>query len=208
MSGIKKLLKSLILPRITDYVFNVSRRERLGRHEFFYNGFKALSFNGIDGDYAEFGCCGGNTFQLACHEAIRHGHNARLWAFDSFQGLPAAAEAKDSHPVWVEGQMMTSLDRFHQICAANRIPRDAYHVVPGFYDETLTKKSRSDAPGNVSLAYIDCDLYLSTKTILTFLKPRMKHGMTIAFDDYFCWSATQISGARMAMLEFSFGNPE
>ena len=25
--------------------------------------------------------------------------------------------------------------------------------------------------------------------------------MIIAFDDYFCWSATKISGERMAMLE-------
>jgi hypothetical protein len=36
----------------------------------------------------------------------------------------------------------------------------------------------------------------------------MKHGMIIAFDDYYCWSATQISGERMAMLEFFSENPE
>ena len=30
----------------------------------------------------------------------------------------------------------------------------------------------------------------------------MKHGMIIAFDDYFCWSRSQISGERKAMLEF------
>ena len=48
---------------------------------------------------------------------------------------------------------------------------------------------------------IDCDLYSSTKTVLEFLMPRLKHGMIIAFDDYFCWSATQISGERKAMME-------
>ena len=31
--------------------------------------------------------------------------------------------------------------------------------------------------------------------------------MIIAFDDYFCWSATQVSGERRAMLEF-FGGHE
>jgi len=145
---------------------------------------------------------------LAYREARRHGHKAKLWAFDSFQGLPPAAEAKDAHPVWVEGTMGTSLDRFHAICAANHIPRDAYVTVPGFYDKTLTVKAPADAPQNIALAYIDCDLYSSTKTVLAFLKPRLKHGMILAFDDYFCWSATQISGERLALLELSAETPQ
>jgi hypothetical protein len=30
----------------------------------------------------------------------------------------------------------------------------------------------------------------------------MKHGMIVAFDDYFCWSESQISGERKAMLDY------
>ena len=172
------------------------------RQEFFYNAFRALSFNGIDGDYVEFGCWGGMTFALAYHESRRHRHKARLWAFDSFQGLPSPKEAGDEHPVWKEGTMVTSLDEFHAICASNGIPSDAYNVVPGFYDQALTRLSSEDAPTNIALAYVDCDLYSSAKTVLEFLLPRLKHGMIIAFDDYFCWSASQISGERRAMLEF------
>src|SRR5437660_906115 len=63
---------------------DVPLRERLCRQEFLFNAFKALSFNGIDGDYAEFGSSGGMTFGLAYLEARRHGHPAKLWAFDSF----------------------------------------------------------------------------------------------------------------------------
>jgi hypothetical protein len=40
-----------------------------------------------------------------------------------------------------------------------------------------------------------------------FLLPRLKHGMIIAFDDYFCWSATQLSGERRAQLEFFSRDP-
>lgn len=40
------------------------------RKEFFLYAFKALDFNGIDGDYAEFGCFGGTAFCMA-HEQIR-----------------------------------------------------------------------------------------------------------------------------------------
>jgi len=67
-----------------DYFFDVYVRERLYRQEFFSNAFKALRFNGIDGDYAEFGSWGGLTFGLAYQESRRRGHSAKLWAFDSF----------------------------------------------------------------------------------------------------------------------------
>jgi O-methyltransferase len=183
-------------------MFDLSVQEKVCRQAFFYNAFMALTFNGIDGDYAEFGSCGGMTFVLAYRESRRHKHNANFWAFDSFKGLPAPKGEKDSHPVWEEGAMSTSVDQFHDICASNGIPRRDYHVVPGFYEETLTSMSPTDEPKNIALAYIDCDLYSSAQKVLEFLMPRLKHGMIIAFDDYFCWSPAQISGERRAKLEF------
>ncbi len=181
--------------------FSPLSREKMCRKEFFYNAFRALSFNGIDGDYVEFGCCGGMTFALAYHEARRFEYNTKLWSFDSFQGLPAPEGPKDAHPVWKQREMTTLLDQFYAICDSNKIPRDAYSVVPGFYKQSLSMNNTVSLPENISLAYIDCDLYSSTKTVLEFLMPRLKHGMIIAFDDYFCWSATQISGERKAMME-------
>lgn len=204
MFGIGKLksfARNKIENLVQSFAYRVDVREGLGRKEFFYNAFKALSFNGIDGDYVEFGCHGGKTFALAYHESVRHGHNANLWGFDSFQGLPDAKEAKDSHPRWTKSAMSTSLDQFHELCATRGVPRGGYHVVPGFYDHTLRETSDKELPENIALAYVDCDLYSSTRDVLEFLMPRLKHGMIIAFDDYFCWSANQISGERMAMLE-------
>jgi hypothetical protein len=37
---------------------------------------------------------------------------------------------------------------------------------------------------------------------LAFLAARMKHGMIVAFDDYFCFSERNLSGERRACLEF------
>lgn len=186
---------------------DVSDRERSGRRELFSKAFKALRFNGIDGDYAEFGSWGGMTFALAYEESRRHGHAATLWAFDSFQGFPSPQESKDTHPEWSEGKMATSLEQFHATCTANGIPREAYQVVPGFYDRTLDTMPPTAEPANIALAYVDCDLYTSTKSVLRFLEPRLKHGMIVAFDDYFCWSASQRSGERQAMLELSSERP-
>src|SRR5438045_953969 len=185
------------------YVYQLYGRERLARQEFFYNAFKALRFNGIDGDYAEFGSWGGMTFALAYGESRRHGHPAKLWAFDSFQGLPQPRGTEDEHPEWRRGKMATNIDEFHAICARNGISREAYEVVAGFYEDTLPPRSPEDEPANIALAYVDCDLYTSAKTVLEFLAPRLKHGMIVAFDDYFCWSATQVSGERRAWLELT-----
>ena len=183
------------------WLFDLYRRERLARRELFYNAFKALRFNGIDGDYAEFGSWGGQTFKLAYEESRRHGHEARLWAFDSFEGLPEPRERRDEHPEWRRGKMATNVEEFHAICSANGIPRGVYDVVPGFYEDTLPQRPASAPPTDIALAYIDCDLYTSTKTVLEFLAPRLKHGMVVAFDDYFCWSPTHASGERAAWRE-------
>ncbi|HEX9378549.1 MAG TPA: TylF/MycF/NovP-related O-methyltransferase [Gaiellaceae bacterium] len=184
-----------------EYFFDVYVRERLYRQEFFSNAFKALRFNGIDGDYAEFGSWGGMTFALAHQEARRRGHPAKLWAFDSFKGLPSPQVEADEHPEWRTGRLSTTLEEFHATCAKNDIPRDAYEVIPGFYENTLSTMSITDEPTNIALAYVDCDLYSSTRAVLRFLEPRLKHGMIVAFDDYFCWSPSQISGERKALLE-------
>jgi O-methyltransferase len=188
-----------------QWLFDVSVRERLCRQEFFFNAFKALRFNGIEGDYAEFGSWGGRTFALAYQESRRHGHGAKLWAFDSFRGFPSP-EAADDHPEWRQGKMAITVEQFHAVCAQRGLPRDAYAVVPGFYEDTLAAMAADDEPRDIALAYVDCDLYSSTKTVLDFLRPRLKHGMIVAFDDYFCWSATQPSGERKALEELRAGD--
>ena len=116
-----------------------------------------------DGDYAEFGCCGGWTFALAYYESVRHAYKVKLWAFDSFQGLPAPEGVKDEHPRWTKGNMLFTLDQFYAHCDSKKIPRNIYTVVPGFYDQTLITGNSVNLPNNISLVYIDCDLYSSTK---------------------------------------------
>jgi hypothetical protein len=174
------------------------------RREFMRRAFAAQVFNGIGGDYAEFGCWGGMTFGLAFEESRRRGVRPTLWAFDSFEGLPPQAGPDDEHPVWQAGTLSTSLDEFRAICARNGLAPSDYRVVPGYYDDTIGSSARYEGPlpTDIAIAYVDCDLHSSTTTVLHFLGQRMKHGMIIAFDDYFCYSPTAVAGERKAMLEF------
>lgn len=190
---------------LRQYYFDPSVQDRLGRQQFFSDAFKALRFNGISGDYVEFGSGWGRTLALAYKSTAREGTPVSLWTFDSFQGLPAPEGDEDEHPRWREGQFKTTLDEFHASCEAQGVPRGAYTVVPGFFADTLPRLSAADQPRDIALAYVDCDLYTSTKTVLDFLAPRLKHGMILAFDDYYNWSPNQLAGERRAFEEF-FGD--
>lgn len=214
--GILGTVVKKILPQKTHYhveqaylylTHNDSYYERDDRIKFMRDAFRMLSFNGISGDYLEFGCCGAGTFRQAYSMSRKFDYDCNLWAFDSFEGLPEAVFDEDNHPQWIPGEMKISIENFHDLCLKHGIPSSDYRVVPGYYDVTLTDaKSSSSLPDDVSFAYIDCDLYSSTKTVLEFMSSRLKHGMLIAFDDYFCFSSKELSGERRALQEYLINN--
>lgn len=175
---------------------------------FFWDAAVALAVNGISGDYVEFGSWGGNTLRLA-HERFTHaGRPRHLWAFDSFQGLPEAADPRDHHPGWYSGGAgQGGVEAFRAMCDDHGVPRSAYTTVVGYYDETLPALG-DGGPTDVALAYLDCNMYSSTVAALDFLSPRLKQGMVLAFDDYWCWSAGDVSGERSAFLEFTAAHPQ
>lgn len=201
---LRRLYRKYVSPVIKDAHYY----EYAGREDFFRRAFTALAFNGIQGDYAEFGSCGGVTFGLAYRHSRRQGHSCRLWAFDSFAGLPAPAVEADGHPIWIQGDMSIGVGEFRQICKENRIPEADYRIVEGYYADTLAAIKSDELPKDICLAYVDCDLYSSTKAVLGFLMPRLKHGMILAFDDYHCWSSAQASGERKACGEHFRDNPD
>lgn len=176
---------------------------------FFWDASVALMVNGISGDYVEFGSWGGNTLRLAHEWFGRSGPDRHLWAFDSFEGLPPPADRRDEHPGWSSGgDGQGGIEAFRTVCDQHGIPRHAYTAVAGYYSDTLPLLAQSDPPADIALAYVDCNMYSSTVTALAFLASRLKHGMIIAFDDYWCWSPSDVSGERSAFSEFTEAHPE
>lgn len=180
------------------------------QRDFLRRAFRLLALNGISGDYLEFGVAWGNTFAYAYDGACRAGHPARLWAFDSFEGLPASDDPRDNHPQWQAGNFAVSLDRFLDRCKTAGIPRNRIEIVPGFFSDSLAASSPGydRLPEDIAIAYIDCDMYTSTKSVLNFLAPRLKHGMVLAYDDYFCLSSKALAGNRHAFLELQKEVPQ
>lgn len=195
-------VKRLVYRAFCRMVFSEQWQYRFDRQVFFNRAFAALAMNGIQGDYVEFGSHGCRTFSMAYEESRRKGIAPRLWAFDSFKGLPESSESKDQHPRWGAGDMATPLDVFDHLCRREGIPKSEYRVVPGYYSESLPGIVDGDEPREICLAYVDCDLYSSTKEVLGFLSSRIRHGMIIAFDDWHLWSSNAQSGEKSAFEEF------
>lgn len=180
---------------MTD-IFDVHLQELAWRQQFLFNAFRALTFNGIKGDYAEFGSCSGATFNLAYLEARKHQHVGRLWAFDSELDEPTGGGDEGSGKA----------AEFARVCAANGIPSTAYTYVAGFSRQSVEATPATYGPQEIALAYVDCKQYENACFVLRFLLPRLRHGMIIAFDNYNRWSASQLSGERQAMIEMLAGH--
>ncbi|MCF8469396.1 MAG: TylF/MycF family methyltransferase [Parvibaculum sp.] len=178
------------------------------RQQFLRKVFSVQGFNDIPGDYAEFGCCGGATFGMAYKEITRTGGGRKMWAFDSFMGLPPEEIPEDEHPQWVEGAFAMGIEEFKAAVSRRGVLATAYEIVPGYYSDTIDSSSYAGPlPSDIAVAYVDCDLYSSTVSVLSFIANKIKHGTILAFDDYFCYSASRISGERRAFLEFQNSVP-
>ncbi len=139
------------------------------------------------GSSPRFGC----RFDLLDHalgRAPKNGHNLefgvrwgvsarwlanrldRLHGFDSLQGLPEA---------WLPGE---SAGSYGTGGTAPPLP-DNVTLHAGWFEDTLPLFLEQHA-GPVSFVHVDCDIYSSTKTVLTLLAPRLGAGTVIVFDEY------------------------
>lgn len=122
-------------------------------------------------NWCEFGVGEGETLDWF---ASRKPRANRLFAFDSFEGLP------EPWLVYPAG---------HWKARAYSPNRPDVVVVPGLFETSLTQDvARTIGP--VGLAHIDCDLYTSTRVVLDRLGPYLQAESVLIFDEfynYFGW---------------------
>lgn len=175
--------------------------EFLARREFFQKSFHMLDYNGISGDYVEFGSGGGATLITALRLSTNSQSNRTFWTFDSFKGLPHSVSADDEHPQWSSGVYAVSEDDYRRRCELAGIDMQRVRMIAGFYESSLIQPD-VEYPSDIAIAYIDCDLFSSSRAVLNFLRSRLKNGMVIAFDDYYCHTSSGRSGEQKAFELF------
>lgn len=117
------------------------------------------------GTWAEFGVAGGNSLR----RITRLRGDARVWAFDTFTGLPEEWKRKDDC-VHLAGHF-----------AQDKIPNvPGAHIVSGLFQDTLPAWN---PPDPITLLHIDCDLYSSTRCVFGYVLPRLAPGAIIVFDE-------------------------
>ena len=204
----KKSVSSVLSMPAEDYPAEREARMLRCLDDFFWKAFFYLRMNQIDGDYLEFGC-GSNvrSFRLAYKYRNLEYSCPRLFAFDSFQGLPEP-QGIDRHPQWEEGAMAVSLAQFHRIMRAEGAKRGDYRTVPGFYADTLDHVAPQDyGIERAAMVFVDCDLYASAASVLRFVADILVDGAILAFDDWFCFNGDSNRGEQRACREFLEANP-
>lgn len=133
-------------------------------------GHGTLRFDAIraapqDGLHMEFGVWKGAWITMMANEFP----DRKFYGFDSFEGLP---------------QNWSTLEPgyFDLGGIAPSVPSNV-ELIKGWFNASLPVFLASH-PGPVSFIHMDCDLYLSTMTVLCLLRERLRVGTTIVFDDY------------------------
>jgi O-methyltransferase len=163
------------------------------------------------GTYYEFGTGWGGTlaaFMLAAERvASAHGfHPAdfRVFAFDSFEGLPPSDHPADRHGQWGKGAMANSVEVIRQKMEthpfAKRVPAT---YTKGYFKQSLTDALIDDLKAlPPSIVTIDVDYYTSTLEALLWLDRFIVSGALIYFDDVWAFHGHPDYGQIRAIRDF------
>ena len=111
----------------------------------------------------------------------------KIYGFDCFDGLPL--------------DWRTDFER--GTFKVDALPKVAPNVVliKGLFSDTLPRFVAEHQTERYALLHIDCDLYESTKDVLTNLAGKIGTGTVLVFDEYFNYPGWQL-GEYKAFQEF------
>ena len=139
-----------------------------------------------DRNIIEFGSFQGGTAVFMALILRQVAPEARVYALDTFEGMPETDKAIDAHHQGDFSQ--TSLEALRRRIADLRL--DNLVPVPGLFQDTFP----SLASGKFGLAHIDADIYSAIKYAQDAVWPRMTKGGYVVYDDAevsSCIGATQ-----------------
>jgi O-methyltransferase len=160
----------------------------------------------VPGDIVECGVGAGKTLFVLGILSEGGTHVRRVWAFDSFQGLPAAGQEDEPERApkrFRAGKLSTSEETVRTRLTSYGMPRktlDRIAFVPGFFPHSFS----TYAGGPIALLHLDVDLYQSYKDCLEFFEPMVVPGGVVAFDEY---ESSNWPGAKRAIDEYYGGRP-
>jgi hypothetical protein len=147
----------------------ISRKKQ--RHHLLQSAMESAS---VTGTVCEFGVHQAQTLG----RISRHFNPETVYGFDSFQGLPETWHLTSTGSTNEAGHF-----------AVDELPAvdDNVVLVQGWFNESIPVWQQTNS-GPVKFIHIDCDLYSSTKTVLTLLNQQIVPGTVIVFDEMYNWA--------------------
>lgn len=158
----------------------------------------AVLESGLQGDIVECGTWkGGGSFAMLLAQRYKLGRIVKpVWMFDSFQGLPSAAERDGPHAIAY--QQDTAAPAYFDNCTApiegvlEAIRKFGFTdneaiVTPGWFEESLPTRIAELTERKIALLRIDCDWYDPVTYVLDMLTPLVPEEGIILVDDYYAW---------------------
>ena len=133
----------------------------------------------IKGDYCEFGCFTGASLNHVLRVTSKDAFlkEKKIYGFDSFSGFP-----KEVHSEFKSEIFTADYDKVKKIEVKSK---GRCIIKKGFFNDVLNNEDLKNEIQKISLAFIDCDLAISSQPVFEFIKNRMVNGSFIVIDDYF-----------------------
>ena len=159
-----------------------------------YYGLTDVILRGIPGDIVECGTARGGSAALMALLLAELASNRRLWAFDTFEGIPAPTLDDPDYEVAkaFTGHFRGDLEGVKELFQKLQIEQ-MVQFVKGRFQDTLP----SAEVGSIALLHLDGDWYESTKCCFEHLYDKVSPGGFIQIDDWGYWA-----GARKATTDF------
>ena len=140
---------------------------------------KVIEMDETEGDYCEFGCFTGAslTHSLRITSGKEFFFKKIFYGFDSFEGFP-----EEAHKVYKSKDFSAD---YKMVKKLEIDSNGRCKIIKGFFEDSLSQKLIKEKINKISLAFIDCDLALSSIPVFSFIKSRLVNGSFIIIDDYF-----------------------
>jgi O-methyltransferase len=96
-----------------------------------------------------------------------------FFGLDSFEGFP-----EEVHPEYKSENFKSNYDKV-------KLLENSYNckIIKGYFSESL-KEIESRKENKIAFAFIDCDIYDSSKYVINFIKDKLSNGAFLMIDDY------------------------
>lgn len=154
----------------------------------------------IEGDVVELGCYIGTTtlFLRRLLDTTNQSDTSRIFAYDSFTGLPPKtnADASGTGEQFQGGELSVTKKQFlHEFYKANLKPPI---TIKGWFNDLTPEQ----LPETIAFAFLDGDFYASILDSLRLVWPRLAVGGVITIDDY---QREALPGVERAVRDFFQG---